>query len=128
MRTMRIIPLVAAMSLASCGAVAVAAVAGAAVFGIVMYERNEAYEDYRADLASTWDAALSTLRESGHEFDGDAKPGSTEGKLETGDVRMVVERRPDDVTRVRVRVGTFEADDHKRRAKLLLEGIRAKLQ
>ncbi len=128
MKTSRIVPIAVLLSLTSCAAVAVAAVAGAAVFGVVMYERNEAYEDYRTDLATTWAAAVVTLRDLGYVVDGDPQPGKTEGDLETGDVRLVVERHADDFTRVRVRVGTFETDDHKRRAKLLLEGIRAKVQ
>ena len=49
------------------------------------------------------------------------------GFLDTGDARVVVEQRAGGVTRVRVRIGNFGTDDHRRKAKLLLDGIRGRL-
>lgn len=122
------VPALLLLALSSCVAVAAAAAAGAAVYGVVKYERNEAYEDYRAGLDTTWQAAVETLAEQGYPVSGDPQHGPTEGKIEAGDARVAVERHAGDFTRVRVRIGTFETEDHKRKARLLLEGIRSKVK
>jgi hypothetical protein len=130
MRTMRRIALVAAMSAASLlsGGCVVAAVlfGAAAVYGAIQYDENEAHRDFQAPLAKTWKATLAALQDNGYPVSQSAEPGSTSGRIEISDAIVVVEKLPGDgpeTTRVRVRIGTFTTEDHKRRAGLVLEKI-----
>jgi hypothetical protein len=102
-------------------AVAAASVVG---FGVVQYHRNEAEQDFVADLDSTWQATLEGLRRL-ELVPETSELTSTEGNLTAGDVRLRVERHPEGFTRVRVRVGTFYSADHERRAQLVLQEIAA---
>jgi methylmalonyl-CoA mutase cobalamin-binding subunit len=43
--------------------------------------------------------------------------------LDVNDAVVHVETLPGDMTRVRVRIGTFSTDEHKRRASLILESV-----
>jgi hypothetical protein len=119
------------LSLASTGCVlAVAAVAGAAVFGAVKYTENGIERDFRQDLAQCFDAAKATMREAGHAIAADAQPGPTEGTLTSGDtvIRLTRQAGPtassdDDFTRIAVKVGTFDSEETKRQATLLMDAI-----
>ena len=111
--------LLAAASSPGCVAVA----AGAAGFGAVKYATNEQARDYAASLASTWTAAVETLRGMGYAVPDGLAPGPTEGRIAIDDIRVDVAKYSDSLTRVEVRVGTFDNEDHRRRAGILLDGI-----
>ena len=110
--------------LTGCVAIAVGA---AAAYGIIQYEGNEARRDYEAGLSPTYNACLAELKEMGYPVSTDVKPGPTEGKVEINDVWLRAEKLAEDSTRVRVRFGTFETSDHKRKAELLLKGVATRL-
>lgn len=110
------------MSLTGCLAVAVAAGA-AAVYGTVLYTENEAQRDFAHDYGATLDATIAAMRTNGYPVPDDIERGATESKIEVSDVVARVEKHPGAFTRVRVRVGTFRTDDHKRKAKLILEQV-----
>ncbi len=103
--------------------VAAAAALGVAAYGAVSYHENEAQIDLQTSLPQAFDAVLQSLRALGEKVSDDLRPGATEGQIEVGDYRVRVERHPEHVTRIRVRVGTFKADDNRRRAALLLEAV-----
>lgn len=104
--------------------VATAIVAGAAAtFGIVMYSENEAVRDFDAGLGPTWSATVAAMRTLGYPVADGAAHGLTEGRVEVHDVKVRVTREPGDFTRVRVRVGTFRTEEHRRRAGLILEEV-----
>ncbi|MEZ5988420.1 MAG: DUF3568 family protein [Planctomycetota bacterium] len=114
----------AVLALVPAGCVPAAlAVGAAATYGIISYSRNEAYQDFDAGLDRCWAASVAAARDQGWEVPDDPRPGTTEGTLKAGELRVVVERHAGGFTRVRVRVGTFEQEDNKRKAKLLLEAI-----
>lgn len=107
--------------LPGCLLAAVAVGAGAA--GAVLYTANGAQADYRADLDTTWRAAIRALQAYGYPIADDAPHGQTDGVLDVDDARVHVASHAGGITRVEVRIGTFHTDDHKRRAKLILESI-----
>ena len=80
-------------------------------------------QEYRANLDETWHATLAELGEMGYPVQQGTKPGPTEGKVEINNVVARVEKLGDERTQVRVRFGTFDTEDHRRKARLLLEGI-----
>ena len=47
----------------------------------------------------------------------------TEGEIEDDDLWVRVEARSNDYTSVRVRIGTFDTEEHRRKAAVLLEEI-----
>ena len=87
------------------------------------YHRNEVSREYRANLDETWQATLAELGEMGYPVQQGTRPGPTEGKVEIDDVVVRVEKLDDERTQVRVRFGTFDTKDHRRKARLLLQGI-----
>lgn len=114
------------MGLSSCVAAAVAVAAGGGI-AYWQYSENEVCADFQADLKSTWEAARTVLAQQGFGDPTAEALGVTEGELSSDGWKLHVERRTGDVTRVRVRIGTFDTDDHERRARLLMEGIGEKL-
>ncbi len=121
----RLITIVLAAALSS-GCVAVAAGAIATV-GYIKYDKNEAFGDYEKSFDDVWDASYGALSELDYEVLSTDKESPSEGRMTTEDIKLRVERHPGQLTRVRVRVGTFATEDHRRRAALVLERIRAKL-
>jgi len=117
---------VAPMFLGGCLAAAVV-VAGAATYGAVKYTDNGAYEDFDTDLRTTWNATLVSMQEQGYLVATDAEPTPTGGTIESGDAKVDVSLLPGKKTRVTVKIGTFETEDHQRRARLLLERIEKEL-
>jgi hypothetical protein len=83
--------------------------------------------DVQQDLPTVFAAGKAALRELGFPVDEGQQPGVTEGTLHAGEATVVVERQPGSLTRVRVRVGTFDTDDNKRRAGLILEATKKRL-
>lgn len=126
---MRSLPLFFALAtsvpLAGC-IVAAAAAGAAATYGVIKYTQNEAQQDFRANLDDTWRATVNALRASGYSVADTAAHGETEGKIEVGDAVVRVERFTD-FTRVRVRIGTFETEESKRKAGLILSDVAQRL-
>ena len=106
--------------LGGCVAVAVGAIAA---YGALEYDGNEMSREYRANLNETWQATLAELGEMGYPVQQGTRPGPTEGKVEINDLVARVEKLDDARTQVRVRFGTFDTEDHRRKARLLLQGI-----
>jgi hypothetical protein len=106
------------------GCVAAAIAAGAATaYGVVKYNDNEAYQDFKAPLDDTWKATVAAMQENGYPVSNAVQPGTNDGMLDVNDAVVHVETLPGDMTRVRVRIGTFSTDEHKRRASLILESV-----
>jgi hypothetical protein len=127
---MRSLPLlfVLAISTPLAGCVVAAVAAGAAAtYGVVKYTQNEAQQDFRASLDDTWHATIAALRSAGYSVADSAAHSATEGKIEVDDAVVHVERLPGDFTRVSVRIGTFETDESKRKAGLILEDLSKRL-
>ena len=95
----------------------------ATAYGVVKYTENEAYQDFKAPLDDTWKAAVAAMQENGYPVSDAVQPGTNQGKLDVNDAVVHVETLPGDMTRVRVRIGTFSTDEHKRRASLILESV-----
>lgn len=105
----------------------VAAVAGGAVYGAYKYASNDLQREFPVGLDATWQAALASLQENGHPVSMQATHGATSGVLSIADVTVRVEAHAKGFTRVHVRVGTFETDEHRRRADLIMAGIARRL-
>lgn len=108
--------------------VAAAAVAGAAVYGVMKYENNEAVRYYEADYAKTHHATLKVMRTEGYPVQEGVAPdaaGTTD--IELNDVHVAVVRHGEKSTAVRVRIGTFESEDHKAKAERLLAKVAREL-
>jgi hypothetical protein len=116
----------AAMSAGGC-VVAAVAVGAAAAYGVVKYTDNEAYRDFHAPLDATWKATLQAMREHGYPISESAPLGTTEGKIDIDDAKVSVQREAGEYTRVKVRIGTFSTDEHRRRAALILESVAARV-
>jgi len=122
----RVLPLLFLVApLGGCVAVAVGA---ASVYGAIQYDGNQMSQEYRANLDKTWRATLAELEEMGYTAEQGTKPGPTEGKIEISDVVVRVEKLADERTQVRVRFGTFDTEDHRRKARLLLQGIASRIR
>jgi hypothetical protein len=111
--------LAASPALAGC----VVAAAGGAAYGAYKYATNEVHRDFPADLATTWQAMLGALQENGLPAPANATHGTTSGEVSVNGTWVRVETHAQGFTRVRVRVGTFETDEHRRRGDLILAGI-----
>jgi hypothetical protein len=122
-RTLPYLALLAVAPLGGCVAVA----AGAAGYGAVRYATNEKGRDYPASLASTWRATVETMRGMGYPIAEGTAPGPTEGRIAIEDVTVEVMKYGEALTRVEVRIGTFDSEDHRRRATILLDGIGKRL-
>jgi hypothetical protein len=99
------------------------AVGAAATFGVVMYVENEAYRDFHADLDPAWNATLAAMRKLGYPVQEGMPHAITEGAVKINDAEVRVTRESGGFTRVHVRIGTFETEENRRRATLLLEEI-----
>lgn len=113
--------------LPGCVAAAALGVAAAGAAGAVLYAKNEAIMKYPATLDATWDATMATMTEYGYSVDSSRRPNKTEGRIDADDTVVRVVAIPGDLTQVSIRIGTFRTDDHKRKAKLMLESIKKRL-
>jgi hypothetical protein len=102
------------------GVIALLAAGG---YGVLSYLRNESHQDLPIDLGTAWDAAIDALGENGFIFEEPTWHGATEGALRAGDAKVIVERHPGFLSRVRVRVGLLDTADNRRRAALVLESL-----
>ncbi|MHC4223332.1 MAG: DUF3568 family protein [Planctomycetota bacterium] len=91
------------------------------------YVDGQWINDYKANLKSTWRAALETLRELNLKVKGDPKLGNTQGVIETeGDGGILIARHPADpanYTRVQIRFSTFEKREEEVVAKKFLDRL-----
>ena len=118
--------LAAALAPLAGGCVAVAAAAAAA--GYVQYDRNEAYRDFEGrELREVWHAVLEAVHATGRTVPGGVRASSTEGEVDLDGFWTRVEAWPEGYVRVRVRVGTFRTEDHRRKAGLFLDDVAARL-
>lgn len=97
--------------------------AAAGVLGYVYYDKNEAQRDFAANFDKTWKATLEALRTLKYAVPKEPEHSTDSGDLTTGNIRISVVRSPGNMTRVSIRVGTFDTEDHRRRAGLILEKI-----
>jgi len=110
------------------GCLAMAGAAGAAgIFGYVQYEKNEVEQDFDAAFEKTWKATLDALHGLKYTVPKDVQHEADSGDLHVDEVRVHVARHPGNKTRVTVRVGTFDTEEHRRRAGLILEKIEEEL-
>jgi len=109
--------------LGGCAVLAVGAVAAGATLGAIKYNENEAMRDYQAGLQSTWDATGAQLGEMGYPIAEGVTASETGGAITVRDADVSVTKVDEECTRVRVRFGTFESDEHRAQARQLLEGI-----
>ncbi len=100
---------------------------GAGVVGLVYYDQNKAQQDFSASFDKTWKATLAALRELQYAVPKEIEHAADSGDIEIDDLRIRVARHPNDKTRVRVRIGTFNTEEHRRRAGLILEHIEKEL-
>lgn len=100
---------------------------GAGVVGYVYYDKNEARQDFEASFDKTWKATLAALRDLKYDVPKDVPHESDSGEIVLTDLRLHVARHPGNMTRVSVRVGTFDTKEHRRRAGLILEKIKDEL-
>jgi uncharacterized protein (DUF1501 family) len=126
MRTSVLLACLLCTLLTSCIVVAAGAVAAAA-YGAVSYNENEASMTVKDDLATATAAAKKAMRDLNFPVDETQQPSVTECTLKGGEATVVLERHPGEVTKICVRIGTFDTKDNQRRAGLLVEKIRANL-
>lgn len=113
--------------LGSCIALAAAGAGAAATYGYVSYKNNEASTEFDRSVDLTWKACVHALKAQDYVIEGEPERGPTGGTIEAGSATVHVEREVGDTTRVRVRVGTFDSEDNRRLAKLLMEEIARRL-
>ena len=100
---------------------------GAGVVGYVFYDKNEARQDFDASFDKTWKATLAALHGLQYAVPKDAPHAGDSGEIVLDDLRVRVAYHPGSKTRVSVRVGTFDTEEHRRRAGLILERIEKEL-
>ena len=101
--------------------------AAAATIGTISYTNNGAQEDFKQDLETVWQACIVAAKAEGYAIQEDVGHKLSEGVIKDKDLSIRVERHPGEFTRVLVRIGTFKTDDHKRKAKLILERVEEEL-
>jgi len=109
----------------------VAVVAAGAAYGYVKYDKNEVSQDFETSVEDAWSASIASLEDSGYVVE----PTVARNLAADVDTALVegegywlrVEKHINGRTLVRVRLGTFETDEHKRKSALLLEAIGERL-
>ena len=127
MRNTRLLAALLVVPLVS-GCLAVAGLTvGAGVVGYVFYDKNEARQDFDASFDKTWKATLTALHSLQYAIPKDPAHAGDSGEITLNDLHVHVAYHPDNKTRVSVRVGTFDTEEHRRRAGLILEKIQDEL-
>lgn len=111
----------------SCLAVAGLTVGAAGAIGYVYYDKNEAQRDFKENFDKIWKVTLDSLRGLKYALPKDPQHETDSGNLVIDDLVVRVVRLPGNTTRVTVRVGTFDSEEHRRRAGLIFEKIDAQL-
>jgi hypothetical protein len=112
------------LPLAGCLALAAGAAAG---YGAVQVAENESSRTYACSMERAWNASLDALGDVGAPRMTVPPPTRTEGAFRAGDVWVRVEKVSETAVRVRVRIGTFDTADHRRRAALYLDAVSSRL-
>ena len=124
-----LIALLAALPASGCTAIAVAAAVG--TVGYVQYEKNEVYKDFDEEFNVCWTASIDALEALGYEVPADIdrlhEEPTTEAAIGGKHYRVRIERLVGKRTRVRVRIGTFDSKDNRRRADLVVEELTERL-
>ena len=124
MRRLSLIAILCLVPLTSgCLAAAGLTVGAAGVLGYVYYDQNEAQRDFEANFDKTWKATLDALRTLKYDVPKELEHSAEAGDFMIDDLRVHVARQPGNMTRVSVRIGTFDTEEHRRRAGLILEKI-----
>ena len=109
----------------------VAVMAAGAAYGLVKYDRNEAYQDFETSIESAWSASIGALEASGYFVEPtvarDLASETDSARVEGDGYWLRVEKHIESRVRVRVRIGTFESTENKRKAALILEAIEEQL-
>ncbi len=121
----RLLPVCALLALLPLATGCAAVVAGAAGYGAYKYAGNNSQRAYAADGETTWLAAVDAMREAGYPMDPEAP--YTNSTVTVGDARVRVQTASDGVTHVLVRVGTFDNQSNRDKARRILDGIDARL-
>ena len=125
-----LLPIIA-LALLPAGGGCVAVVAAGAAYGYVKYEKNEAYQDFETSVERAWTASIEALEASGYIVEPTVARSLTEdadsANVDGEGYWLRVEKHTAGLVRVRVRVGTFESEDHKRMSALLLESVGERL-
>jgi hypothetical protein len=125
MRTSSLLLLaVLALPLPGCIVVAAGAAAG---YGTAQIVRNADVRDYDGSLPVVWAATLASVREAGYPVALDAPADPTGATLAVNDLSVGAWAVGEGRTRVRVRVGTFTTDAHRRTTAAVHAGIAAKV-
>ncbi len=113
-----------AFALCGCAVVAVGAAGGVATAKVLS---NQTDADYQASVRDVYAAALVALPALGYPAATTSTLGPTEAEIVAGDARLAMAEHPGGVTRVAVKIGTWDTADHQRRAGLIHDRIRAEL-
>ncbi len=123
--------LLIALSLAPLSSCFLAVAAAGGALGYVKYDQNGAYQDFETSVQSAWTATREALEDQGYTLPGDAAvslaEGSTEGEIRADEYRARIEKHPGGIARVHIRIGLFDSEDNKRKAKLVLEQVAGRL-
>ena len=107
------------------------AVAAGAAYGLVKFDKNEAVTILEAPAARVWRASIDALESRGYELRPTVSrdlPESLDKAVVSGEGYWLrIEERPGQRTELRVRIGTFQTKEHKRKSALLIESIEARL-
>jgi len=101
--------------------------AAAGVVGYVYYDKNEAQRDFAANFDKTWKATLEAMKALKYTVPKEPQHSADSGDLTIGNIRINLARHPGNMTRVSIRIGTFDTADHRRRAGLIFEKIEEQL-
>ena len=119
------------LALPASGCMAVAAAAAVGTVAYVQYEKNEVFKDYDRELDVVWTAAIDSLEALGYRVPYDVdrvlSGPATEAEIDGEDYSVRVEQHIGSRVRLRVRVGTFDTQDNRRRADLIIEEISGRL-
>lgn len=118
---MKILPILALTLAASTSSCIIAAVGAAA--GYIQYDNNEGWKDYTGSLDQVFSATEKALAELGYTASEAESSDPTQRLLKADGLNLSIVKQTSEVTRVRVRVGTFKTEDHKRQAQLILDEI-----
>ncbi len=105
----------------------VAVVAGAAAAGTMKYVSNESARTFPATINATWSATLEGLRDVGYPVDASVPFERQGGEFEIQDVKVQVKAGKPGMTRVWVRVGTFDNEKNRTKAQRILDAIAKRL-
>ena len=117
--------LIASPFLAGCEVVVIAAVAG--VGGYFAYSENEHSRDYLVEFDDAWEALGTSLDALDYPEERTLTTAATDSTVEVNDLWVKMERHPQGVVRLRVRIGTFVGKGHKRRSTVLFDMIEKEL-